>query len=246
MRILSHISFRLVSLTSSETADQSMASYPKPVVIEADEGQHTATIIFAHGLGDTGEGWASTIQAIKPSHVKLICPTAASIPVKINMGMKMPSWFDLYSLSIDGPEDAEGIKRSSAYITSLIEEEKTKYNIPENRILIGGFSQGGALSLHTALRHPNPLAGVIALSCWLPLHAEYPGVFCESNKNVPVLQCHGDEDPLVPTVWGGKTAEILKPLMSNYSFKTYPGLSHSSCDEVRKNWPLVGQNNSHN
>lgn len=183
-------------------------------------------------MGDTGHGWASTIREIKPPHVKLVCPTAASMPVKLNMGLTMPSWFDLFSLSMDGPEDGEGIKRSSAYISSLIEEEKTKHNIPENRILIGGFSQGGALSLHTVLRHPKPLAGVIGLSCWLPLRSDYPGAFHECNKDVPALQCHGDEDPLVPTAWGAKTADILKPLLTKYTFKTYPGLSHSSCDEV--------------
>lgn len=95
-----------------------------------------------HGLGDTGHGWADTLRQIKPDYVKLICPTAPVAPVSLNMGMPMPSWFDLFSLETDGLEDAEGVKKASETIVSLIEKEKTSHNIPSDRILLGGFSQG--------------------------------------------------------------------------------------------------------
>uniref|UniRef100_T1L506 palmitoyl-protein hydrolase n=1 Tax=Tetranychus urticae TaxID=32264 RepID=T1L506_TETUR len=148
-----------------------MAPGSNNVVIDAKDGNHTATIIFLHGLGDTGHGWAETFAAIKPSYCKLICPTAPAQPVTLNAGMIMPSWFDLMTLTHNGPEDAEGIAN--------------KHNIPAERILLGGFSQGGALSLHTGLRYSKPLAGILAFSCWLPLHKDI--LMLRSSIRVPVL-----------------------------------------------------------
>ncbi|XP_053214726.1 acyl-protein thioesterase 1-like isoform X2 [Panonychus citri] len=208
-----------------------MASGSKPVVIDSRDGKHTATIIFLHGLGDTGHGWADSLSAIQPSYCKLICPTAPVQPVTLNAGMIMPSWFDLMTLTHDGPEDGEGILKASASIMKIIEEEQSKHNIPSNRILLGGFSQGGALSLHTGLRYSQPLAGILALSCWLPLHKEYPNAFVQGNKEVPILQCHGDSDPLVPKMWGNITADILKEMLKTTEFKVYRNMGHTSCNE---------------
>lgn len=200
----------------------------------ANDGKYTAAMIFLHGLGDTGQGWSDTIGAIIPPYCKLICPTAPSIPITLNGGMKMTSWFDLMALSADGPEDIEGIKKANSLVLKMIEEEEAKHSIPCNRILIGGFSQGGALALHTALRHPKSLAGVLAFSCWLPLHKEYPAALNQANKGVPVFQCHGDIDLIVPRIWGNKTADILRPLLTTYDFKVYQGLAHSSSNEELK------------
>lgn len=208
-----------------------MAPGSNNVVIDAKDGNHTATIIFLHGLGDTGHGWAETFAAIKPSYCKLICPTAPAQPVTLNAGMIMPSWFDLMTLTHNGPEDAEGISKASQSIIKIIEEEMSKHNIPAERILLGGFSQGGALSLHTGLRYSKPLAGILAFSCWLPLHKDYPDAFVQGNKEVPVLQCHGEADPLVPKMWGNMTADILKGFLKTFEFKVYRGMGHSSCNE---------------
>ncbi|XP_075224539.1 acyl-protein thioesterase 1 [Lycorma delicatula] len=206
-----------------------------PVVIAA-ASKPNATIIFLHGLGDTGHGWATAIAEVRPSFMKVICPTAHTIPVTLNNGIKMPSWFDLRSLDASGPEDEAGIKRATVTIHSLIENE-IRDGIPSNRIVLGGFSQGGALALYSALTYNKPLAGVVALSCWLPLHKQFPAAAI-GNKDIPFLQCHGDCDPIVPYKWGQMTASLLKSFLKQVEFKTYRGMMHSSnqdeMDDVKK------------
>ncbi|XP_063245038.1 acyl-protein thioesterase 1 [Bacillus rossius redtenbacheri] len=199
-----------------------------PVVINASV-KHTATIIFLHGLGDTGHGWASAIGGIRPPHVKVVCPTAPIMPVTLNAGFRMPSWFDLRTLDANGPEDEEGIRRATELVHSMIETE-VKQGIPSNRILLGGFSQGGALAVYSALLFTKPLAGVMALSCWLPLHKKFPDL-AKGNTDIPFVQCHGDCDPIVPYKWGQMTASCLKQFLKNIEFKTYRGLMHTSSEE---------------
>lgn len=112
-----------------------MTSWPDPVVVPASS-EHTASLIFLHGLGDTGHGWASTLSTIKPSGVKLICPSANKMPVTLNSGFTMPSWFDLKSLNPNGPEDEAGIKRAAEYVVSLIEAEVNSFSLyqPQHEI----------------------------------------------------------------------------------------------------------------
>lgn len=204
---------------------------PNPVIIAAT-AKHTASLIFFHGLGDTGHGWASTIAAIRGPHVKVICPTASTMPVTMNAGFRMPSWFDLRTLDATAPEDEEGILRATNAVHGLITNE-VKGGIPATRILIGGFSQGGALALHAALTYPDRLAGVMSLSCWLPRHAHFPdGV--KAPLDTPIFQAHGDSDPVVPSKWGQMTASFLKTFMKNIEFNTYQGLSHSSSEAELK------------
>nr|XP_057915821.1 acyl-protein thioesterase 1 isoform X2 [Doryrhamphus excisus]XP_057915822.1 acyl-protein thioesterase 1 isoform X2 [Doryrhamphus excisus] len=155
------------------------------------------------------------------------------MPVSLNMRMSMPSWFDIYGLSPEAEEDEAGIKSASAHIKALIDQE-VKNGIPSHRIILGGFSQGGALSLYTALTTQQKLAGVVALSCWLPLRNSFPQASAGSaNKDMPLLQCHGDADPLVPFSFGSRTAEKMKSLINpaNVTFKSYHGLPHSACPE---------------
>ncbi|XP_069977505.1 acyl-protein thioesterase 1 [Penaeus vannamei] len=199
-----------------------------PVVVNAT-AKHTATVIFLHGLGDTGHGWASAMAAIGSPHIKFICPTAPVMPVTLNNGFRMPSWFDLKSLDVDGPEDSDGIKKARDGIHQLIEEE-VKAGIPHERIMLGGFSQGGALALYSTFTHSRTLAGVIGLSCWLPLREEFPQAAI-SNTGSPILQCHGDCDPIVPYKFGQITSQLIKKFAGNIEFKTYRGMMHSSCDE---------------
>ncbi|KAL2766709.1 acyl-protein thioesterase 1 isoform 4 [Daubentonia madagascariensis] len=170
-------------------------SAPLPAIVPAAR-KATAAVIFLHGLGDTGP----------------------VMPVTLNMNMAMPSWFDIIGLSPDSQEDEPGIKHAAESIKALIDQE-VKNGIPSNRIILGGFSQGGALSLYIALTTQQKLAGVTALSCWLPLRASF--------------QCHGDCDPLVPMMFGSLTVEKLKTLVNpaNVTFKTYEGMMHSSCHQ---------------
>ncbi|NXH95236.1 LYPA2 thioesterase, partial [Pachycephala philippinensis] len=155
------------------------------------------------------------------------------IPVTLNMKMVMPSWFDLMGLTPDAPEDEAGIKKAAENIKAIIEHEM-KNGIPPNRIILGGFSQGGALSLYTALTCQHQLAGIVALSCWLPLHKAFPQAANNGvNKDIAILQCHGEMDPMIPVRFGALTAEKLKSVVTpaKVQFKTYPGVMHSSCPQ---------------
>jgi lysophospholipase-2 len=105
-----------------------------------------------------------------------------------------PSWFDLYSLDSSGPTDEEGIKKARNLVHQMISDEE-KAGIPANRIVIGGFSQGGALALLSGLTYSKPIGGILAFSCWIPMYEQFAnGV---NNKDVPILQTHGDSDPIV-------------------------------------------------
>ncbi|RXG61480.1 Acyl-protein thioesterase 1 [Armadillidium vulgare] len=151
------------------------------------------------------------------------------MPVTLNAGYRMPSWFDLKSLDVDGVEDKSGIKKARDNIHQLIEQE-VKEGIPYNRIVLGGFSQGGALALYSSFTNKNTLAGVVALSCWLPLRNEFPAGIL-GNSNTPILQCHGESDPVVPYKFGELTSQLLKQCTTNSEFKSYRDLLHSSSDE---------------
>uniref|UniRef100_A0A8C3X0G8 Acyl-protein thioesterase 1 n=1 Tax=Catagonus wagneri TaxID=51154 RepID=A0A8C3X0G8_9CETA len=191
-------------------------SAPLPAVVPAAR-KATAAVIFLHGLGDTGHGWAEAFAGIRSAHIKYICPHA----------------FNIIGLSPDSLEDEPGIKQAAENVKALIEQE-VKNGIPSNRIILGGFSQGGALSLYTALTTHQKLAGVTALSCWLPLRSSFPQCPISGvNRDIPILQCHGVLDPLVPLMFGSLTVERLKTLVNpaNVTFKTYDGMMHSSCQE---------------
>ena len=147
----------------------------------------------------------------------------------------MTSWFDLLTLAADGKEDEKGIKSAGECIQKIITDEETKTGIPSNRILVGGFSQGGGLAVHSGFRYEKPLAGILALSCWLPLHKDYPAVVSSSvNKDIPLLQCHGDQDVIVPFPWGQKSSLLIKAFDSKADFKVYEGMGHSSCNQELK------------
>lgn len=190
------------------------------------KSKHTATVFFLHGLGDTGHGWSAGFEEIKEDHIKYSCPHAPVQRVTLNMGMRMPSWFDIHSLSLEGPEDEEGIKTASLNLQTLVEEEEKK-GIPADRIIIGGFSQGGAVALYTALTMDKKIGGLIILSSWLPLHKKVLNEI-KGDKSYPVFQAHGTTDPVVNFTLGKMTYQMLKEYMPDMMFKNYGGLGHSS------------------
>lgn len=166
---------------------------------------------------------------IRPSYMKVICPTAATMPVTLNAGFQMPSWFDLKTLDMYGPEDEDGIKKATTNVQTMIQSEISA-GIPANRIIVGGFSQGGALALHAGLTSTQVLGGIVALSCWLPLHKSFPDAR-KTSDTVPIFQCHGEVDPVVPYKFGQLSHYSLKTFMKNAQFTSYPGLSHSSSQQ---------------
>ncbi|CAK9293488.1 unnamed protein product [Gordionus sp. m RMFG-2023] len=181
----------------------------------------TATVIFLHGLGDTGYGWSSQFQEMISPHIKYLFPNAPIISVTLNAGSKMPSWFDLYGLSMIEKEDEIGIKEA-AYSNKEIEN-----GIPSKRIILGGFSQGGALALYSGFTYKKPLAGIIALSAWLPLHKSFPQELSAENKDIPIFQAHGKMDNVVNYHFGQRTHDEIKKFNPNIQLHSYP-IEHRS------------------
>ncbi|XP_071837893.1 acyl-protein thioesterase 1-like [Apostichopus japonicus] len=190
------------------------------------KANHTATVFFLHGLGDTGHGWCDGFSGIKEDYIRYSCPHAPVQSVSLNHGMKMPSWFDIQSLSFSGPEDEAGIKQASLNLQSLVQDEEKK-GIPSDRIIIGGFSQGGAVALHAALTMNKKIGGLILLSTWLPLHAKILKEV-KGDKSFPVFQAHGTSDPVVNFALGKMSYEKVKSVLPNITFKDYGGMGHSS------------------
>lgn len=203
------------------------------IIINASQ-KHTATVIMSHGLGDTADGWKDAAYEMSRSlpHVKWVLPTAPTNPVTLNGGMRMPSWYDIESLSKSrGAQACTGIDESTTTLHSLIDIEISK-GIPTNRIILAGFSQGGAMSLWTGLQLPprfsSRLAGIVVMSGYLP--KEHAFNVSVHGKSTPVLHCHGTADPLVlPQFAEASKASVLeKGHTGGYNLKMYSGLPHSA------------------
>ena len=197
-------------------------------VIVPSTGKATASIIFLHGLGDTGHGWAAGFDMLGLRNTRCIFPNAPMNKVTLNFGMRMPSWFDIKSLdrATGNDQDEDGINQSANLLTDLVEAE-IKQGINPERIVIGGFSQGGAVALYTALAMDVKIGGVVALSTYLPLSKQ----FINPNKpkyntNVPFLICHGEQDQVLNLKLGKMSYEVIREFVSNCTFNIYPGLEH--------------------
>jgi lysophospholipase-2 len=196
--------------------------------------KHTATVILSHGLGDTADGWSDAALEMSGHlpHVKWVLPTAPSCPVTLNGGMRMPSWYDIESLSTSrGQQKCEGLESSTTTLHGLINHEKT-LGIEPSRIVLAGFSQGGAMSLWTGLQlpdcFPSRLAGVVVMSGYLP--KDHAFTLSIHGKETPVLHCHGSIDPLViPQFAEDSRKKVLESgHEAQYELKTYRGLAHSA------------------
>ena len=206
--------------------------WPKVIEIKP-ERDHKLTIIFLHGLGDTGEGWKSALEGeLSVDGVKYILPTAQCMPVTINLGMRMTAWYDIYGFDPNAKEDAETIRKSANYVHKLIEDEE-KNGISSENIIVGGFSQGGAIALYAGLTCPKKLGGIIGMSCYLPLRDDIAGKLT-ANKDIPVIMCHGHADSIVHYPLGQQSSLLIKNYTSNMTFKTYTGLGHSACPDELK------------
>ncbi|MCJ1314941.1 hypothetical protein MMC15_000255 [Xylographa vitiligo] len=169
----------------------------------------------------------------KFEEVAFIFPNAPTIPITVNFHMKMPGWYDITTFDdLQAAHDEVGILRSRDYFNSLVAAEIAK-GIPSTRIVVGGFSQGGAISLFTGATSPLQLGGFFGLSAYLLLHHKIRDFLPASppNKDTPVFMAHGDADPTVRYAWGQQTAAALKALGFAVDFRTYRGLQHSADPE---------------
>lgn len=201
-------------------------------------------IIFVHGLGDSGEGWSwfpqvlrstNTVSATTIDSTNFVFPNAPIIPITVNGGYRMPGWFDIYELgNAHAKQDEEGTLRSCEVLKQLVKEQIEVYNVPSERIIIGGFSQGAALALATGALLDVKIGGIVALSGFCPVTNRLGHVMNDTNANfeTPIFQGHGTADPVIPFEFGQATQEFYGALgFKNYQFKSYSGVEHTACDE---------------
>lgn len=203
-------------------------------VLEPTSGRADSCVIWMHGLGDTADGWVDSVaDAVAPSlrHTRFVLPTAPTRPITVNGGMAMPGWYDITSLSRHVGSDTtapHGLAASVARVDALVAAQGRK-GIPPGRVVVAGFSQGGAMALYTALRHGSTLAGALVMSGYLP-HASgvLDGGLGPAQAATPVLMLHGGDDPLVLPEYGRESADAVRAAGgADVVFKLYPGVPHS-------------------
>ena len=193
--------------------------------IEIETGPNpAATVIWLHGLGADGHDFEPIVPELRlPKSVRFVFPHAPVRPVTINQGMRMRAWYDIFQFG-GGPEDDAGVRESQKLVEGLIRKEQGR------KIVLAGFSQGGAIVLQTALRHPERLAGVMALSTYLPLSATLENERHKANHDVPIFMAHGKFDDIIPIDKAKRSREILEKLGYPVTWKEYP-MPHSVCAE---------------
>ncbi len=199
--------------------------------VEVETGRAPgASIIWLHGLGADGHDFAPVVPQLNlRGLVRFIFPHAPVRRVTINGGMPMRAWYDIVSVNTAGPEDESGIRESAASVSSLIHTERNR-GVPCARILLAGFSQGGAIALHLALRYPEALGGVLALSSYLPLPQTLAAEGSSANAAIPVFLAHGSEDDIVPETLGQYSRSLLEQRGCLVDWHSYP-MGHTVCPE---------------
>jgi phospholipase/carboxylesterase len=183
----------------------------------------TSCVIWLHGLGDSGNGFSPVVPVLKlpKDHgIRFIFPHAPEQPVTINQGYIMRSWYDIKSMDLHNRADMTGVIESEKRVQALIQEQ-IDAGIPANKIVLAGFSQGGVLSLFTGLRFEQSLAGILALSCYLPTADKLPQQCHSANATTAILQHHGEQDDVVPMSSGKMAHDLLKQAGYNTTWKTY-------------------------
>ena len=195
----------------------------------------TAAVIWMHGLGADGNDFVPIVNEIDLSGapgIRFIFPHAPTRPVTINNGYVMRAWYDIAFGDLEGKTrkaDEKGVRESQAQIGQLIARENSR-GIAASKIVLAGFSQGGAIALHTGLRYPETLAGVMALSTYLPLAESFAQEATPANAKTPVFMAHGTHDPVVPYAMGNSSREQLQQAGYALEWHEYP-MQHSVCLE---------------
>ena len=188
------------------------------------------SVIWLHGLGADGNDFAPIVPELVASSwpaIRFVFPNAPVRPITINGGTPMRAWFDILSFDREQTPDEAGIRESIASLEALIARENQR-GIPSERILLAGFSQGGAIVLEGGLRHPQRLAGIVALSTWLPGIGDLDREADTANRQTPVFWGHGSADPVVQPAWGRQSRDRLQALGLPVSWHEYP-IGHHVC-----------------
>ena len=190
----------------------------------------TVAIIWLHGLGADGHDFEPIVPELglpQSTAVRFIFPHAPVRPVTINGGARMRAWYDV---TADGQQDAGGVRASQAHVEAFIARERTRGIAAAGAIVLAGFSQGGAMALQTGLRYPERLAGILALSAYLPLPDTLAQEASAANRDLPIFMAHGTQDPVIPLSWAKRSRDFLVGLGYGVEWHEYL-MPHSVCAE---------------
>jgi phospholipase/carboxylesterase len=183
-----------------------------------------ATVILLHGLGADGQDFVPIVPELglpDSMPVRFVFPHAPTRPITISGGYVMRAWYDITAFTPEGRADTKGLAEASRRVAQYIKHEAER-GVPARRVLLAGFSQGGATALHVALRYPERLAGLIALSCYLPFHTRLGAEKSAANADLPILLCHGTRDPVVHVGMGLEARDELKAQGYAVEWHEYP------------------------
>lgn len=208
-------------------------NYKAPLELVSNEHENNlkvnASVIWLHGLGADGHDFEPIVQKLNMPNVRFILPHAPEMAVTRNSGYIMPAWYDLYGVTGSSKEDEDGIKNSQHYVNSLIQKELNR-GIAAERIVIAGFSQGGAIALYSALRYPKKLGGVLALSTYLPVKAKLAVEANPANAATPIFMAHGVFDDVITLDMCKISLQMLQNNLYSVSWHEY-NMAHSVCME---------------
>jgi phospholipase/carboxylesterase len=191
-----------------------------------------ATVIWLHGLGADGWDFVPVVSELglpDDLPVRFIFPHAPVRPVTVNAGYEMRAWYDIISFTPEGRADAAGLAEASQRVMDYVRAE-SEAGVPASRVVLAGFSQGGAVALFAGLRHPERLAGILALSTYLPFPEKLAADKSAANAQVPILMCHGREDPMVKLWMGSESRDLLGSQGYGVEWHDYP-MQHEICIE---------------
>ena len=193
------------------------------------------SVIWLHGLGADGHDFSPVVELLNLPMLRFILPHAPHRPVTMNNGYEMRAWYDLFGLAMGSPEDATGIAATQLTLEQLIQAEIDQ-GIPSHQIVIAGFSQGGAMALHTALRYHKPLAGVIALSTYLPLKASLALEKSTANQSISIFMAHGTQDEVISLTTSRASLSVLQAEGYQVKWHEYAiahSVSMAEIDDIR-------------
>lgn len=191
-----------------------------------------AAVLWLHGLGADGHDFEPIVPELNlPATlpVRFVFPHAPLRPVTINRGMVMRAWYDVREDAGERREDEAGVRASQKLVEALIAREQSR-GVAANRLVLAGFSQGGAMALHTGLRHPERLTGVLALSCFLPLADQLASEASLANRDVPIILAHGTHDAVIPIARARHARTVLEGRGYRVEWREYP-MPHAVCPE---------------
>jgi len=198
--------------------------------VEIEPSQPTrGSIVWLHGLGASGHDFEDIVPLLERPDVRFVFPHAPRRPVSINMGLIMPAWYDIERLDASGHANAAHVRESCELVTALLERENER-GVPSDRIVLAGFSQGGAIALHLGLRHPQRLLGLLVLSAYELFPAEREAEQSPDNTATPILFGHGSYDPLIAVERGRAASEALGASGRAVAWHAYP-MAHAVCME---------------